>query len=182
MINTESIMRELENFVYREVVDEHGENIALNSAAALFECLWLNFRKQDIYVPTAYKKTSVLQERNKAIWRDFNGNNHAELSVKYRLSLQQIYSITRMMRANPSGHGNRNGRPCDEAKDKPLALHVLEEYLPPELAKCGLSVEQAKTLADGIADFLCQSFPGVSIRITDALKASRQAAGLSAAP
>ncbi|MDX8127751.1 Mor transcription activator family protein [Methylomonas sp. BW4-1] len=181
MINAESIMRELENFVYREVFDEHGKKIALGCAAALFECLWLNFRKQTLYVPSADKQNSVLQERNKAIWREFNGNNHAELSIKYRLSLQQIYSITRRMRANPSGRGNRAGRPCAEAKDKPLILQVLEEYLPPELAKCGLSIEQASALADGIAGFLCQSFPGVSIRITDTLKAFREAAALPAA-
>ncbi|WKJ88591.1 Mor transcription activator family protein [Methylomonas montana] len=132
-------------------------------------------------LPSTDKQTLVLQERNKAIWLEFNGKNHAELTVKYRLSLQQIYGITRQMRADPSGRCNKSGRPCAEAKNKPLALQVLEEYFPPELAKCGLSIEQAKALADGVAGFLCQSFPGVSIRITDTLKASRQAAVMPAA-
>lgn len=180
-MNAETVMRELEGFVYHELAVSHGERIAIDSAAALFECLWLNFRKQKLYVPSAHTQDSVLQERNKDIWRDFNGTNHAELSIKYRLSLQQIYNITRMIRKNPSGCGNRSGRPCAESKDKPLVLKVIEEYFPPALTKCGLLDTEAKKLAAEVAGFLCRNFPGVSINFNDSLKHSRQSAALLAA-
>lgn len=174
MLNGETVMRELENFVYQEVVISHGERIAFDSAAALFECLWLNFRKQNLYVPSTYNQASILEERNKAIWRDFNGTNHADLSVKYRLSLQQIYAITRRMRTKSSERSNRAGRPCAESKNKPLTMKVIEEYLPSELIKCGMSDVEAQILADKIAGFLCQNFPGVVIKVNDTLKATRQ--------
>jgi hypothetical protein len=181
MIHDETVMKELENFVFRKVVICHGEMVAMKCAEALFECLWLNFRKQCLYVPSTYNQASLLQDRNKAIWEDFNGTNYAELSIKYRLSLQQIYNITRMMRKNPSGCGNRIGRPSDESRNKPLVLVVIEEYLPPSLTKCGLVEGESKNLAAEVAGFLCRSFPGVLIRFNDSLKNSRQSATLLAA-
>jgi hypothetical protein len=181
MIHDETVMKELENFVFREVVICHGEMVAIKCAEALFECLWLNFRKQYMYVPSTYNQASLLQDRNKSIWKDFNGKNHAELSIKYRLSLQQIYNLTRMMRKNPSGCGNRSGRPCAESRNKPLVLVVIEEYLPPALIKCGLVEGESKNLAAEVADFLCRSFPGILIKVSDALKNSRKSANLLAA-
>lgn len=37
-------------------------------------------------------------ERDLAIWRDFTGNNHHELAIKYHLSVPYIYEITARMR------------------------------------------------------------------------------------
>ena len=179
MINAESIMLELEKFVYQDVVATHGEKAALGSAAALFDCLWLNFRKQTLYVPTFDRK--ALERRNEEILREFNGANYADLSVKYRLSLQQIYSITKKMLAKPSIKTEPAEKPNPDNQDKPLALWVIEEYLPADLVKCGLSGEEAVTLAQRVAAFLCQRFPGVMIRITDALKDARQTIAPTAA-
>ena len=105
-----------------------------------------------------------------AIWKDFNGKNHGELSIKYRLSFQQIYAIIRMMRKNASS-----------PIGKPVVLVVIEEYLPPALTKCGLLDKEAKKLAAEVAGFLCRNFPGISIMVTDALKKSRQSSNLMAA-
>lgn len=46
----------------------------------------------NIYIPKidCYAKAST---RNNMIRRDFTGNNHSELSLKYGLSVQQIYKI-----------------------------------------------------------------------------------------
>lgn len=179
MINAESIMLELEKFVYQDVVAVHGEKVALGSAAALFDCLWLNFRKQSLYVPTSDRP--ALERRNEAIWQDFNGTNHTELSIKYRLSLQQIYSIIRKRRAKSPAKTAPTEKPSGDSQDKPLTLWVLEEYLPADLVKCGLSVEEAVTLAGKVAAYLCQRFPGVLITVSDKLKASRQATAPTAA-
>lgn len=166
-------MMELERFVYQDVVASHGEKIAKRSAAALFDCLWFNFRKQTLYVPTVDR--TAMERRNGSIFREFNGANHADLSVNYRLSLQQIYSIIRMQRAKYSAKTAQAEKPISGSHDKPLTLLVIEEYLPADLVKCGLSGEEAVTLAQKIAAYLFQRFPGVMIRITDALKASRAA-------
>jgi Mor transcription activator family len=171
MINAESIMMELEKFIYLEVIYAHGEKSALGCASALFDCLWLNFRKQAIYIPTSDR--SELQRRNDAIWREFTGTNHAELSVKYRLSLQQIYSITRNMRANTLASNAPNDKPSANSHNKQIAILVIEEYLPVELIKFGLSGVEAETLSQKVAAYLCHNFPGVVIRITDALKDAR---------
>ncbi len=164
MIDAETIVYSLENFVYQNVSDTHGEKIALGGATALFNCLWLNFSKQVLYVPTSDRQT--MQRRNDAIWQEFTGKNYADLSVKYRLSLQQIYKIT--------GKNRSKWRLGSTKKDKPIVLKVIEEYLPAELVKQGLSNKEAETLAQKVASYLCLHFPGVSIRITSEMRDARR--------
>jgi len=166
MINAESVMQELEQVVYQAAFLTHGEKIAGACSSALFDCLWLNFRTQYLYVPTSDRQ--ALDGRNLAMWQEFTGKNYQELAVKYRLSAQQVYAIIKKMRLM---YSDRSGK---LAKDKPLLLWVIDEYLKADFVRCGLSAQEAETIAQNVAAYLCKHFPGVSIRITDANKAARQ--------
>lgn len=46
---------------------------------------------QLIYVPM--DAAGRLSQRNETIWREFRGDNHAELATKYGLSVMHIYRI-----------------------------------------------------------------------------------------
>lgn len=48
----------------------------------------------NLYIPKFDSLTNA-SSRNNLIRRDFTGNNHSELSLKYGLSLQQIYKIVK---------------------------------------------------------------------------------------
>lgn len=172
MITAETVLHELESRVYRAVLPRHGERTARAAARALFDCLFLNFRKQCLYVPTSDK--AALHERYEAIWGDFNGRNHAELAVKYRLSLQQIYTITNHMRHLHLRDRQQQLFPLPAAPTaKPLLLTVLDDYLPADLQRAGLPEAEANALAADIAGHLCQTYPGITIRITESLRHKR---------
>lgn len=176
MITAASILADLESYTYRAVIAEHGEKTALACAAALFECLYLNFKKQYLYIPNTDRE--ALNEKYAAIWRDFNGRNHAELSIRYHLSVQQIYSIVKAQRATSVRQRQHDLFPLPAEKtDKPLALTVLEDYLPADLQRAGLPKAAAADLAKRIAGRLCSRYPGIQIRITESLWAQRQRTG-----
>lgn len=178
MITADVILHDLEVFIYKEICATHGEKMALSSAKALFECLWLNFRKGLMYVPTS--KNEDLNERYESIWNDFKGSNHHELAIKYRLSLPQIYTITNKMRNSFMRKNQTDIFPLPEEKNsKPITLFVIEEYLPTELIKCGLSEPEATSLAQKVSSYLCEKFPGVSVCISDALRKKRADKGQS---
>jgi Mor family transcriptional regulator len=46
---------------------------------------------QLVYIPQ--DMAGRLAQRNKTIWREFHGDNHAELASKYGLCVQTVYSI-----------------------------------------------------------------------------------------
>lgn len=50
-----------------------------------------------VYIP----KADAIErcERDEAIWRDFNGNNHRELARRYNVTEVHIYRIIKRMRA-----------------------------------------------------------------------------------
>lgn len=173
MITADSILHDLEAYVFAVVCQTHPEKTALACAGALFECLFLNFRKQCLYVPTSDK--NALLDKYQSVWRDFRGHNHNELSIKYRLSVQQIYTIIKIMRRDSIRQVQSDLFPLPETEtDKPIVLAVLEDYLPHELQRAGLSIEQSIELARKIADYLCASYPGISIRITESMRNRRQ--------
>ena len=172
MITADQILHELETLVIKEVSVSHGEKKAIACSKALFDCLWINFRKSLMYVPTTDKEQFII--KYETIWNDFTGRNHQDLAIKYRLSLQQIYNIIKVSKRLNTPKYQDDIFPLSEDKTtKPLTLYVLDEYLPHELTKCGLSDVEAKEIAKKIAIFLCANFPGISICISDALKKKR---------
>lgn len=64
---------------------------AASFALSLAEDIRLKWGGCLLYVPKgeAYER----HRRNAAIWRDFNGSNHADLARKYQLTLSVIYDI-----------------------------------------------------------------------------------------
>ena len=166
MITSDTILQELEKFTYNAVVSSHSQNIAIAAARSVFNCLWVNLRNQVVYIPVSDGVDKI--RRNKAILNDFNGSNHRELSIKYRLSFQAIYSILRKARqANPI----KNNAPIFTSPkiECPATLHIIYEYLPTELIKIGITENNANSLCANIVTWLCENFPGVSFCISDKL-------------
>lgn len=169
MITAADILHDLEAFTYRRVLAAgQPEKTAISCARALFDCLFLNFRKQYMYIPTSNK--GAQQTRYEDIWHEFNGHNQAELAVKHRLSVQQIYSIIKLMRAINVRERQRDLFPLrEQVVEKPLTLVVLEDYLPADLERAGLPLELATQVACEVATHLCATYPGISVRMTESL-------------
>lgn len=177
MITAADILSDLEAYTFRRVLAAgQPEKTAIACARALFDCLFLNFRKQYMYIPTSNKV--VQQTRYEEIWNAFNGHNHTELAVKYRLSVMQIYNITKLMRANNIRQRQADLFPVPEDEaEKPLTLVVLEDYLPAELERAGLPLALATKVAGELATHLCATYPGISVRMTESLWQKRLAPG-----
>ena len=164
MITTDDVLHALESQVYQAVVASYGDKIARACARAMVECLYLNFRNGCLYVPTT--DLVSLQEHYARIWQDFNGRNCNDLAIKYHLSVQRVYAIIKEMRKAYVHKYQHDLFPVPEATStKPLTLVVMEDYLPHELARVGLPLKLAKSISANLAVFLCQTYPGISIRI-----------------
>lgn len=66
-------------------------------AFALAEDVRLKYAGLLLYVPKgdAYER----HHRNAAIWREFNGHNHAQLARKYRVGISVVYDVIAAERA-----------------------------------------------------------------------------------
>ncbi|MCF7963983.1 MAG: hypothetical protein K9L79_00420 [Methylobacter tundripaludum] len=177
MITADDIIGDLESLTYRKVSEAYPERIALACSKALFDCLFLNFKGQSMYVPTRdIAALAALDEHYEVIWQEFKGRNHTELAIRHRLSLQHIYNIVNIMRRRHMRKHQDDLFPQDLAHEdnRPLTLVVLDDYLPAELQRAGVTETEAKILAGDIAMHLCQHYPGVSVRITEAMRSKRQ--------
>ncbi len=177
MITADSVLRELEQLIYREVVRINDEKTALSCTEALVKCLHLNFKNRLMYIPSTNKDDKLqLQQLYAKIYNEFTGNNQQELAIKYRRSEQNIYAITKREKQKHIKKIQSDLFPQDqttEAEKKPTTLLVIEDYLPNELTHLGLSNEQAKSISVKISTHLCATFPGVSIYISEATKNKR---------
>lgn len=176
MITTDDVLHALEARVYQAVIGSHGEKTALACTRSMVECLYLNFQKGCLYVPTT--DLVSLQQHYARIWQDFNGRNHNDLAIKYHLSVQRVYAIIKEMRKAyvRTRQHDLFGVP-ETASTKPQALVVMEDCLPYALTRVGLPMEAAKRISTDLAVFLCQSYPGISIRITEAHWQKRNGGG-----
>ncbi len=148
MLNSEEVMNDLQSFVRNEV---SNPKIGDACATALLDCFRLNFRNQQIYVPTQTKLKRELEQRNKAIMAAFTGHNQNELAVKFKLSVMTIYNII---------NEARRRKETGEKPLKPILLIVIDEYLPSDLIRAGLSEEKANSLGQKVADYLCDNYAG----------------------
>ena len=154
-------LKALEAFVLKEIGATMGEKTARRCANALFDCLWLNFRYQAIYVPTSSREN--IEKRDQSIYAAFNGSNHNDLAIRYHLSLQSIYKIIKKCRKT---------KKKDES-EKPTIFAVLEEYLPAEFVRCGLLDTTANLLTNKVIAHVRDNYAGAFFRITNSLKKQR---------
>jgi len=172
MISSEKVIHELEVYIYKELVQCYTEKTALACVDAMLNCLYLNFRSQLMYIPSCDRSSSEVF--NNEIYRHFTGHNHKELAIKFNRSEQNIYTIVNKMRL-------KDVRKCQvdlfpiptEEKDKPATIKVIEDYLPIDLFKCGISENDAIHITKKISLFLCQKYPGISIVISKKLQKKR---------
>lgn len=92
---TDHIATLLQNDIQIAIEDvlgvEHGS--AETMAELVFKHLQKNWGGREIWIPADNK-----QQRNEKIKHDFNGRNHAEICRFYRISLRQLYRITKYIK------------------------------------------------------------------------------------
>lgn len=173
MITSEYVIKALESYLYRELIKIYDEKTVLACLDELFECLYINFKGQLMYVPTSYKVQ--VKELHESIYKTFTGSNHKELAIKYQRSIQNIYSIVNDVRKKQIRKLQCDIFPLlDDSEKKQTTLIILEEYLPAALNKTGLSEYDARNYSKDLSRFLCQNFPGISICISDSLRKKRK--------
>ncbi|MCQ8182219.1 hypothetical protein NP603_13940, partial [Methylomonas sp. SURF-1] len=167
MITAAEVLFALEQRVYQTVRSVHSERIALAAAKAVVKCLMFHFRQRHLYIPVT--QNADLRKRNEAIWAAFNGRNHGELALQYRLTLQQIYAIVKTMRRVSASKYQTQlfDDPGAVGDERPFLLVVLEDYMPADLQRAGLTADAAKTLSGDIAQYLIDHYPGIQIFIHD---------------
>lgn len=148
MLNSEEVMNDLQSFVRNEV---SNPKIGDACATALLDCFRLNFRNQQIYVPTTTKLKRELERRNQAIMSEFDGHNQNDLAIKFKLSVMTIYNIIKEARRR---------KETGEKPLKPILLYVIDEYLPADFIRAGLSESEATSLSQKAADYLCDNYAG----------------------
>ncbi len=171
MLTADDIVRDLEQFIVRELANEN-EAVARACAAALIKCLFLNSSgKHMIYVPTGEQEREQRKQLYWRIWQEFNGDNHQELARRFRLSVQHIYNITRHMRRCAMKSLQADLFPVGEPLDPepPILLRVLLEYLPTEFEQAGLPAGTARILARQVKDYMIEQYAGIAFRITQAM-------------
>jgi len=67
-----------------------------SAARKIVDEMRANWGGQLIYFPKG--KDLDIDERDRSMWEDFNGSNHAELARKYNLTLQGVYQRLRSIR------------------------------------------------------------------------------------
>lgn len=153
MTIAEQFIKDLETFINEQATDlnEKDKKACID---AVLNCLRLNFKYHNIYIPTQDRR--ALLTRNKAIYADFTGHNHNDLARKYSISLQQIYSIIRRQRKAADGLAK---------PDKPVFLLVLDEHLPFDIAAIGVSKNYAAALSQKIAAYILENYAGTFFKI-----------------
>lgn len=147
------VLTDLKRFTCEEIMKSHSsKKLADSCADAAIKVITLNFKNITMYIPTGFGTERA--KINNAICTEFNGNNHAELAIKFKRSLQNIYSILKSKNREPH--------------QRPRTIEVIEDYMPVEFIKLGLSQEEAGILAKKIAKHLQETFPGVSIYASSA--------------
>lgn len=101
------ILREL-----AEVIDRELRNIGLETpyAAAVAETVTEHVRERFGGSPIYISKAHTLRQRRRraAMWADFNGRNHVELSRKYGVCVQQLYRSIAIARAEETARRQGN--------------------------------------------------------------------------
>lgn len=88
-------------------------DVAKKAADTITERMALHWGGQNVYFPMGHiLKTNQLARE---IWREFNGENQAELAKKYKKSIQWIYSLIAQMREADRAERQPQLWPDDEA-------------------------------------------------------------------
>lgn len=98
------ILSEMAHHLATKLIDcGVGETKANEAAFEAVEYVRKLYGGQSPYIPRGLKFNS--SERNKEIYRKYQGNNIPELAREYQLSIVSIYKIIAKFRAKPKGSG-----------------------------------------------------------------------------
>lgn len=95
------VLADLATLVHQRLADLLPPRVAADLARELAEDIRLKWGGGLIYIPQGARYER--QQRDDAIWREFNGRNHAELARHYGLTLSCVYDILARARARRQG-------------------------------------------------------------------------------
>ena len=93
---TPELLTDLESQIKTHLLPEMDAHRAHIISRKISQYLSHHWGGQLLYIPKNHG--GQLDERDKQIYADFNGSNHAALAKKYDLAVQQIYKIIKIAR------------------------------------------------------------------------------------
>lgn len=92
-MNAPELLIDLAKRIEQQLIEKGLTNTdnARQFAIELSQSVAKDWGGQQVYIPK--NLSSILNERDYAIYQDFNGRNHAELAKKYNVSVQWVYKI-----------------------------------------------------------------------------------------
>lgn len=93
---TPELLTDLESQIKTHLLPEMDAHRAHIISRKISHYLSHHWGGQLLYIPKNHG--GQLDERDKQIYADFNGSNHAALAKKYDLAVQQIYKIIKIAR------------------------------------------------------------------------------------
>lgn len=70
---------------------------AEKSASLIIKLMQNDWRGQQIYIPKCAE--DELSDRDRKLWSEYNGTNHAQLAHDFDVSVQWVYKVVKYMRA-----------------------------------------------------------------------------------
>ncbi len=89
------LLSDLANRITQLLQEHIGEDRAADIGQAVAEDMAQHWGGQLVYFPKG--KFLILSKRDRHIYAEFNGRNHADLARKYDVSVQHIYRIIKIM-------------------------------------------------------------------------------------
>ena len=85
------ILADLATLIHQRLRDQLPPDVAADLARDLAEDIRLKWGGGLIYIPQGARYDR--HQRDAAIWREFNGRNHADLARRHRLTVACVYDI-----------------------------------------------------------------------------------------
>jgi len=95
-------------------------------------------------------------QRDEALLRDFNGRNHEELAVKYRMLKSSVYAVVKNYQ-----------KPTGEAARAEMMVEVVDHMEALLIREHGYEQAVARRVGHDVADMLASQFGGIQLTIPD---------------
>lgn len=95
-------------------------------------------------------------QRDEALMRDFDGTNHEELAMKYRMLKSTIYTVVKNYR-----------KPTEEPPRAEMTRETVDHVQALLVRKHGFNPDAARRAGHDVADMLAREFGGIQLTIPD---------------
>lgn len=126
--------------------------LAKNIGMALVERFVFAYAGSNVHVPK--DQSWFRAQRDEALVRDFDGTNHEELAMKYRMLKSSVYTVLKHYR-----------RPTGEQPRAEMTDDVVEYVQALLTSKHGFKPDAARQAGHDVADMLAREFGGIQLTI-----------------